>query len=128
MEATMLDARKRARILANRDRVRQGRTTTVTLVYNKPEGTIYQAANVVWQYQHYADPIAQEPSAEATPSAIHVRAEFPITLDPTQISYIADTPTATAAGVVAAHRYEIVSYRQAGIVANRWSVHLRRIR
>ena len=124
----MLDARKRARILANRDRVRQGRTTTVTLVYNKPEGTIYQAANVVWQYQHYADPIAQEPSAEGTPSATHVRAELPITLDPTQISYIADTPTATAASVAAAQRYEIVSYRKAGIVANRWSIHLRRMR
>jgi hypothetical protein len=128
MEATMLDARKLARIRANRDRVCQGRTTTVTLVYNKPEGTIYQAANVVWQYQHYADPIAQEPSAEGTPSAIHVRAECPITLDPTQISYIADTPTATAAGVAAAHRYEIVSYRKAGIVANRWTLHLRRMR
>ena len=124
----MLDARKLARILANRDRVRQGRTTTVTLVYNKPEGTIYQAANVVWQYQHYADPSAQQPSAEGTSSAIHVRAECPITLDPTQISYIADTPTATAAGVVAAHLYEIISYRKAGIVANRWSVHLRRMR
>jgi hypothetical protein len=128
MEATMLDARKLARILANRDRVRQGRTTTVTLVYNKPEGTIYQAANVVWQYQHYADPIAQEPSAAGTPSAIHVRLECPITLDPTQISYIADTPTATAAGVMTAPSYEIVSYRKAGIVANRWSVHLRRMR
>ena len=124
----MLDARKLARILANRDRVRQGRTTTVTLVYNKPEGTIYQAANVVWQYQHYADPIAQQLSAEGMPSAIHVRAECPITLDPAQISYIADTPTATAAGVAAAHRYEIISYRKAGIVANRWSVRLRRMR
>ena len=123
----MLDARKLARILANRDRVRQGRTTTVTLVYNKPEGTIYQAANVVWQYQHYADPSAQQPSAEGTSSAIHVRAELPITLDPTQISYIADTPTATAAGVVAAHLYEIVSFRKAGIVANRWTLHLRRL-
>jgi hypothetical protein len=128
MEATLLDARKLARILANRDRVRQGRTTTVTLAYNKPEGTIYQAANVVWQYQHYADPIAQQPSAEGTPSAIHVRAECPITLDPRQISYIADTPTATAAGVAAAHRYEIVSYRKAGIVANRWICHCRRLR
>jgi hypothetical protein len=124
----MLDARKLARILANRDRVRQGRTTTVTLVYNKPEGTIYQAANVVWRYQHDADPIAQEPSAAGTPSAIHVRAECSITLDPTQISYIADTPTATAAGIMAAHSYEIISYRKAGIVANRWSVHLRRMR
>ena len=124
----MLDARKRARILANRDRVRQGRTTTVTLVYNKPEGTIYQAANVVWQYQHYSDPIAQRPSAEGMPSAIHVRAECPITLDPTQISYLADTPTATAAGVAAAARYEIVSYRKAGIVANRWTLLLRRLR
>ena len=124
----MLDTRKLARILANRDRVRQGRTTTVTLVHNKPEGTIYQAADIVWQYQHYADPIAQEPSTEGTPSAIHVRVELPITLDPTQISYIADTPTATAAGVAAAHRYEIVSYRKAGIVANRWTVHLRRLR
>jgi hypothetical protein len=124
----MLDARKLARILANRDRVRQGRTTTITLVYNKPEGTIYQAANVVWQYQHYAGPIAQQPSADGRPSAIHVRVECPITLDPTQISYIADTPTATAAAVVAAHIYEIVSYRKAGIVANRWTLHLRRLR
>src|SRR5437764_316805 len=71
MEATMLGARKLARILANRERVRQGRTTTVTLVYNKPEGTIYQPANVVWQDQHYADPIAQAPAAAGTPSAIH---------------------------------------------------------
>jgi hypothetical protein len=97
-------------------------------VYNKPEGTIYQAANVVWQYQHYADPIAQQPSAEGMRSAIHVRAECPITLDPRQVSYIADTPTATAAAVAAAHVYEIVSYRKAGIVANRWSIHLRRMR
>jgi hypothetical protein len=124
----MLDARKLARILANRERVRQGRTATVILVYNKPEGTIYQAANVAWQYQHYADPVAQQLSAEGTPNAIHVRAELPITLDPTQISYIADTPTTTAAGVAAAHSYEIVSYRKAGIVANRWIVHLRRLR
>ena len=120
----MLDARKLARILANRERVRQGRTTTVTLVYNKPEGTIYQAANVVWQYQHYADPIGQQPAD----GAIHVRAEFPITCDVTQISYVADTPTATAAGVAAAPSYEIVSYRKAGIVANRWTTHLKRIR
>ena len=124
----MLDARKLGRILANRERIRQGRTTTVTLVYNKPEGTLYQAADVVWQYQHYADPIAQQPSAEGPPGAIHVRAEFPITCDVTRISYVADTPTATAAGVAAAHTYEIVSYRKAGIVSNRWSVHLRRMR
>jgi hypothetical protein len=120
----MLDARKLARILTNRDRVRQGRTTTVTLVYNKPEGTIYQAADVVWQYQHYAEPIAQPPAD----GAVHVRAELPITLDVAGLSYVADTPTASAAGVAAAHTYEIISYRKAGIVANRWSVHLRRIR
>ena len=124
----MLDARKLARILANRERVRQGRTTTVTLVYNKPEGTIYQAADVVWQYQHYADPIAQQPSAEGTPSAIHVRAEFPITCDVTQVSYVAETPAASAAGVAVAHTYEIVSYRKAGIVPNRWACHLKRLR
>src|SRR5438067_13331525 len=117
MEVAMLDTRKLGRILANRERLRQGRTTTVTLVYNKPEGTIYQVADVVWQYQHYADPIAQQPSQEGTPSAIHVRAEFPITCDVAQISYVADTPTATAAGVAAAHTYEIVSYRKAGIAS-----------
>ena len=123
----MLDTRKLGRILANRERLRQGRTTTVTLVYNKPEGTIYQAADVVWQYQHYADPMAQPPAAAGMPSAIHVRGEFPITCDVTQISYVADTPTATAAGAAAAHTYEIVSYRKAGIVPNRWTCHLRRM-
>lgn len=120
----MLDPRKAARLLANRDRVRAGRTQTVTLVYNRPEGAAYVAADVIWQYEHYPEPDMQVPQD----APIHVRAELPITIDATTISYIADTPTATAAGVAAARTYEIISYRRAGIVNNRWMLHLKRLR
>lgn len=76
----MLDGRKLARMSANRARMRQGRTRTVTLVYARPEGTAYVAAGVVWRAQSYAEP-ALAASAAPGRAAPAVRAEFPPELD-----------------------------------------------
>lgn len=123
----MLDARKLARILANRTRMRQGRTRTVTLVYQRPDGTVYVAANVVWRPQPYAEPAARETSTQGSESAT-VRAEFPPEVDPRLVTFIADTPLATAAAAATAPAYTVLTYHAAGMAVNRWSVELKRLR
>jgi len=125
-EAIVLDARKLARIAGNRARTRQGRTRTVTLVYKRPEGTAYVAADVVWRAQPYAEPVAA-PRAGAE-EAVAGRAEFPPEIDPRLVALVADTATATAEGVAAAPRYAVSRYHAAGIVTNRWVVELKRMR
>lgn len=120
----MLDPRKIARLVSNRDRIRQGRDVTITLVYNDPAGTRYATAAVIWQEQSYAEPAARAP----TDAPIDVLAEFPLGIDVRQISLIANTPTPTPAAVAAATTYEILAYHRMGIIPNRWRVHLRRLR
>ena len=124
----MLDARKLARIVSNRARMRQGRTRTVTLVYARPEGTTYLAANVVWRPQLYAEPQVADGAVQKPEPPAAVRAEFPPELDPRLVSLLADTPTATAASVATAPAYEVLSYRAAGMSMNRWVVELKRVR
>lgn len=121
----MLDARKLARMVGNRARMRQGRTRAVTLVYGRPEGMAYVAAGVVWRAQPYADPLAATHGEEG---AVAVRAEFPPEIDPRLILYVADTPEATPGAVAMAPCYAIQSFRPAGIATNRWIVELTRLR
>ncbi len=129
----MLDARKLARIMGNRTRMRQGRTRTVTLVYRRPEGIAYVAADVVWRAQPYAEPAATPIGAAGAaggagmePAAVH--AEFPPEIDPRLVTFIADTPVATAEAVASVPRYVVARYHAAGIVTNRWVVELKRLR
>ncbi len=121
----MLDARKLARIAGNRARMRQGRTRAVTLVYRRPEGTAYVAADVVWRAQPYAEPAAAEHAEEGIVAA---RAEFPPELDPRRVAFVAATAIATPEAVAAAPRYAVARYRAAGITASRWAVELERLR
>jgi hypothetical protein len=120
----MLDSRKIARIIANRARLQQGRQRNVTAVYNRPEGLAYVPIQCTWTSQMYTEPQAlPQPENE-----IHAIAEVPLSIDPRQISFIADTPIPTADAIAAADKYEIAQYRQAGIIPNRWRLHLRRLR
>jgi hypothetical protein len=120
----VLDSRKIARIIANRARMSQGRQRTVVAVINMPEGLAYQAIQCTWTSQMYSEPQTfTQPESE-----IHAIAEMPLTVDPTAFSFIADTATATADAIAAADKYEVAQYRKAGIVANRWRLHLRRLR
>ena len=123
----MLDGRKLARLAANRARMRQGRTRTVTLLYARPEGTAYVAADVVWRMQPYAEPPVAQSAAQGW-AGVSVRVELPPELDPRLISLLADTPAATAVAVAAAPCYEVLTYRAAGIAMNRWVVELKRVR
>ncbi len=126
----MLDARKLARIMGNRTRMRQGRTRTVTLVYRRPEGIAYVVADMVWRAQPYAEPAATPVGAASgagvEPTAVH--AEFPPEIDPRLVTFIADTPVATAEAAASAPRYVVARYHAAGIVTNRWVVELKRLR
>ncbi len=126
----MLDARKLARIAGNRARMRQGRTRTVTLMYRRPEGTAYVAADVVWRAQPYAEPAAAPVGAAGGAGAepVAVRAEFPPALDPRLVTLVADTPDATAEAVASASQYVVARYHAAGIVTDRWVVELKRLR
>ncbi len=131
----MLDGRKLARMAANRARVRQGRTRTVTLVYRRPDETAYVTAEVVWKPQAYAEPVVSPSLASAVGRAagqaaqpVAVRAEFPLETDPRPVLLVADTATATPEAVAMAARYEVISYRTSGVAANRWTVELKRLR
>ncbi len=131
----MLDGRKLARMAANRARVRQGRTRTVTLVYRRPDETAYVTAEVVWKPQAYAEPAVSPALATAAGHAagqaaqpVAVRAEFPLETDPRPVLLVADTATATPEAVTAAARYEVISYRVSGVAANRWTAELKRLR
>ena len=124
----MLDARKLARIVSNRTRLRQGLTRTVTLAYVRPEGTVYVAANVVWRPQPYAEPQVADRAVRDAGAPGTVRAEFPPELDPRLVSLVADTPDATATAVARSPCYEVLTYHAAGIAANRWVVELKRLR
>ncbi|MDQ2829087.1 MAG: hypothetical protein M3Y74_08555, partial [Chloroflexota bacterium] len=103
---------------------------TVTLVYRRPEGAAYVAADVVWRAQPYAEPAATPVgtagSAGTEPAA--VRAEFPPEIDPRLVTFVADTPVATAEAAASAPRYVVARYHAAGIVTNRWVVELKRLR
>ncbi len=128
----MLDARKLARIAGNRARMRQGRTRTVTLAYRRPEGAAYVAADVVWRAQPYAEPAATPVGTASGVGAgtelAAVRAEFPPEIDPRLVTFVADTPVATAEAVASASRYVVARYHAAGIVTDRWVVELKRLR
>ncbi len=108
----------------------------MTLVYRRPEGTDYVAADVVWRARPYAEP----PEATNTGAGAGLgagtapsdppaaRAEFPPALDPRLVTLVADTPTATPAAVADAPHYAVRAYHPAGIAMNRWVVKLVRIR
>ena len=124
----MLDGRKLARMVTNRVRMRQGRTRTVTLVYARPEGTAYVAADVVWRAQPYTEPVAAALPHGGPGAAPAVRMECSLEIDPRLVSLVAETATPTADAVAAAPQYEVLAYEQGGITPNRWMVTLKRMR
>ncbi len=121
----MLDGRKLARLAANRARVRQGRDRVVTLVYRRPEATVYLAVRAVWRELPRV-PVGLEGQAGDNRAA--VRVELPLENDPRLVLVVADTAEASAGGVAAAQCFEVLTSRRAGIVPNRWIVDLKPLR
>ena len=82
------------------------------------------------------DRLSSDPTIEDTISrrVAEYSAELPLEVDPRSIAYLAltsvtnDAPALDEASIAAAIQLEIVSYRESGLVADRWLVTLRRLR
>lgn len=128
-----LDTRKIAHIAANRDRIRAGRTETITLVSVVGGVTSYTAvAGVVW-YEAGAVPAGiTTRSGDVSRTGHDALAEFPsATVFPSGLKLIARTPTATPAAVAATpDRFTVLDKRQLGLglPPNRWLLRLRRLK
>ena len=135
-----LDTRKVAHILANRDKIRLGRTETLVLVS--------VAAGVI-TYQAVAGCVLNEVGAvpagisnrvgEITRTAYDALVELPSsTIIPTDLKLIARTATPTSAAVATADKFTLLDRRRLGLgttgsgggpnTGDRWHLRLRRVR
>lgn len=122
-----LDARKIARIVANRVLIRQGRTTPVALVYRTAYGgQTAVAANIILKAQGSSQP----PALDNTGMVVNeYLAEFDLSMDPSTVVYVALTGGATDdASLAAAPLLEVLNWRLSGLVPDRYQVSLRRFR
>jgi hypothetical protein len=123
----MLDAVKQARMVANRARIRVGRTVQVAAVYRTAYGG--QQAMVVplvLKQQGTSNPVTED---QTRMFANEYLAELPLEIDPRPIAYFALTGGAIDdAGIAAAVQLEVIEYRISGLVPNRWQLTLRRLR
>ena len=60
----MLDSKQTAQVLANRERIRQGRLRTVTLIRGSGGATTYAAAQCTWKEEHNVSSGAANPSPQ----------------------------------------------------------------
>jgi len=135
-----LDSRKVAHILANRTKIRAGRSETVTLVAASGGTVAYQAvSDVVWHDVGLVPAGVSNRVGEITREPWDAICEFPSTATfPSDLRLVARTADATAAGVAAAKRYVVLDRYRAGVGASgsgggpnagdRWIVKLRLLR
>lgn len=128
----MLDANKTAHIQAMVQRTFQGRQGTVVFVIQTSGGTsyTYTAVQVILRPQAVIDPEIPDNVGASPRQLFDTLLVAPITTNFTGVVMIADTATATAAGVAAALKYEIIEAKPAGIVpgGTHYIVKLRRFR
>ncbi len=120
-----IDDRAAARIRANRERMRQGRTTAVALVFQQVGGTHTAVrAAIVLKQQALTLPQTDDRSGLAVSEYL---AEFDLTIDPRTVAYVALTADGATddASLAAAPHLEVLSSHQAGLVPNRYQVTLR---
>jgi hypothetical protein len=123
----MLDTTKRARVVANRDKIRAGRTTSVAAVYRTAYGGCQAVAvPLILKQQGTSNPATEDQTSTFNNEYV---AELPITIDPKPIAYFALTGGALdEAGIATAIQLEVIEYRLSGLVPNRWQLTLRRLR
>jgi hypothetical protein len=122
-----LDAVKQARMVANRARIRVGRTVQVAAVYRTAYGGQQaMAVPLVLKQQGTSNPVTED---QTRMFANEYLAELPLEIDPRPIAYFALTGGAIDdAGIAAAVQLEVIEYRISGLVPNRWQLTLRRLR
>jgi hypothetical protein len=125
-----LDANKTAHIQAVVPRTFAGRQKTVVFVYQAGNSYSYSAVSVIFRPQAVIDPQIPDQSGGQPRQQFDMLMVAPIGTNFTGVVYVADTPTATAAAVTAAQKYEIIEALTVGIVpaGTRMVAKLRRFR
>jgi hypothetical protein len=135
-----LDSRKVAHIVANRDKIRFGRSETVVLVSVSGGVISYAAvAGCTWHEAGAVPAGVANRAGEITRTAYDSLVELPSGASiPSGLRVVARTATPSAAGVSAADRFTVLDQRRAGLgvtgsgggtnAGNRWLLRLRRLR
>jgi flavoprotein len=125
-----LDARKTTHIQAITLKSFTSRQKTVVFVYAASGVYSYVATSVIFRPQDVVDPQVPDLSGGAPKLIFDTLVIAPITVNFVGVVYIADTTTATAGAVAAAHKYEIVQVVPVGIVPSgtHYRAMLRRLR
>lgn len=129
----MLDARARARLLANRRLMRADRATPLVVVTRSTTGDTYTLVSsaVLRQRLQTDQTIALTEGTAQVDAVVELPLSDPATgavFDPTRITYLALTTTPTAQAVALAVKYDVLASRVAGMVPNRLICLCRRLR
>ena len=123
----MLDRKQIEQVAANRERIRQGRLRTVTLIRTSSGATTYAAAQCTWKEEHSTASGAANQLRRSS-SGPDVTAEFAADADLSTVVAIADTPD--RAQVAGARKYRVLEHLHLGLTGtpNRILVKLVEIR
>ena len=123
----MLDSKQTVQVLANRERIRQGRLRTVTLIRSSGGATVYAAAQCTWKEEHNVSSGAANRLRSGS-GGPDVTAEFGADVDLSTVVSIADTPD--RAQVASARKYRVQEHLRLGLTGtpNRILVKLVEIR
>ena len=123
----MLDRKQIEQVAANRERIRQGRLRTVTLIRTSSGATTYATAQCTWKEEHNISSGAANQLRRSS-SGPDVTAEFAADADLSTVVAIADTPD--RAQVAGARKYRVLEHLHLGLTGtpNRILVKLVEIR
>jgi hypothetical protein len=127
-----LDANKIAHIQAVVPKTYAGRQRTVVFVYQNSGGSgyTYTAVSVIFRSQGVIEPEIPNIAGAPPRQQYDMLMVAPITTNLTGVVLVADTSTATAEGVAAVQKYEVIEVKAVGIVpgGTRLVAQLRRFR
>lgn len=125
-----LDNRKAAHIQTVLPKTWAGRQKTVTLVTTSGGAQSYAAVQVIFRPLAEVDPTVADAAGQPPRRIADTLMIAPTSLSLAGVVFVADTPTATAAAVAAAPKYEIIEALPAGILpgGTHQRVLLRRLR
>jgi hypothetical protein len=125
-----LDSRKSTHLAAVVPKTWAARQKTVTLVSGPPGAQTYATALVILRPLQTPDPTVADAGGQPPRQIADTLMIAPLTLSLVGVVLVADTATATAGGVAAARKYELVDVSLAGILPGGTHQHilLRRLR
>ena len=122
------NANAQQRVVANRARMRNGRTVQVAAIQRSGYGGyVASTISIILKQKGSSDPETED---QIGTFAGEYLAELDLSVNVPAIAYLALTPNGATddASIAAAQKLEIVQYRQSGLVPDRWQVSLRRLR